>query len=35
MKKIKNILKKFGKFYIDSVSEYYKPLINSKINPLI
>jgi len=35
MKKVKSILKKLGQIYINSVTEYYKPLIDAKINPII
>ena len=35
MKKVVNIFKKIGKVYLDSAVRYYKPLIDTKINPFI
>lgn len=35
MKKVVNILRKIGKAYLDSVVSYYRPMVDSKINPLI
>lgn len=34
-KKVLNVFKKIGKAYLDSAVSYYKPLIDSKINPFI
>ena len=33
MKKITNLLKKIGKIYVDSMVEYYRPLIENKVYP--
>lgn len=35
MKKVKSIFKKIGQIYMNSVIEYYRPLIDAKINPFI
>ena len=32
-KKVKNLFKKLGKAYLDSVILYYKPLVDAKVNP--
>ena len=34
-KKVLNVFKKLGKIYIDSMVEYYRPVIDVKINPII
>ena len=34
-KKVLNVFKKLSKIYVNSMVEYYKPIVNAKINPLI
>lgn len=34
-KKVLNVFKKLGRIYVNSIVEYYKPIIDSKINPVI
>ena len=33
MRKVKNLFKKIGKAYIDSMALYYKPMIDAIVNP--
>lgn len=33
MKKVKNLLKRMGKLYVNGMVMYYKPLIDAKVNP--
>ena len=33
MSKVLNLIKKVGKIYKEGLSEYYLPLIDSKVNP--
>lgn len=35
MKKVKNLFKKIGRAYINSMALYYKPMIDAKISPCI
>ena len=35
MKKIKNLLKKIGKAYLEGAKEYYKPFIETGVSPFI
>ena len=34
-KKVLNVFKKLGRIYVNSIVEYYKPIIDSKISPII
>lgn len=35
MKKVKNLLKKVGKSYINSVTRYYEPFIKYNVPPIL